>query len=99
MVSLGLYRLAGASDNNYSYVYSNPSLNRKTKLIVTQRDRVFVLGKDIPKELIIDYSIKSNNKPDTNGISEEQNEKRFGKEGATSVKNKDFYGNKQNMDE
>jgi hypothetical protein len=92
LVSLGLYRLAGASDNYYSYVYSNPFLNRKTKLIVTQKDRVFVLGKDIPKELIIDYSIKSKNKPDPNGIQEDA--KKYGKDGTPTNKNKDFYGNK-----
>jgi len=54
LVTLGLYRLPGATDNNYPYVFSNP--NQKTN--VTQKDRVFVLGKDIPKDLIIDYSKK-----------------------------------------
>jgi|TARA_B110000285_G_C14925357_1_gene514729 hypothetical protein len=33
---------------------------------VTQKDRVFVLGRDIPKELIIDYSIKGVNNSDQN---------------------------------
>jgi hypothetical protein len=35
LITLGLYRLRGASDNSYSYVFTNPSQNRKTKLIVT----------------------------------------------------------------
>jgi len=56
--------MAGAVDNSYSYVYTNPSQNRKSKLIVTQKDRVFVLGKNIPNELIIDYSIKQTKKAD-----------------------------------
>lgn len=62
-----MYRLTGATDNFYSYVYTNPSQNRKTKLIVTQKDRVFVLGRDIPKELIIDYSIKGASNSEQNG--------------------------------
>jgi hypothetical protein len=62
LVTLGLYRLSGATDNTYPYVYTNPSQNRKSKLIVTQKDRVFVLGKDIPKELIIDYKSKNTSK-------------------------------------
>lgn len=51
LITLGLYRMAGATDNTYNYVYTNP----KFRTPVTQRDRVFVLGKDIPKELIIDH--------------------------------------------
>jgi hypothetical protein len=43
--------MKGATDNSYEYVYTNPD----GKTPVTQRDRVFVLGKDIPKELIIDH--------------------------------------------
>ena len=54
LVTLGLYRLPGATDNFYPYVFSNP--NQKTN--VTSKDRVFVLGRDIPKDLIIDYSKK-----------------------------------------
>lgn len=67
LVTLGLYRLPGATDNHYPYVYSNPSQNRKTKLIVTQKDRVFVLGKEIPKELIIDYTLKNTKSHITSG--------------------------------
>mmetsp|Transcript_3865 Transcript_3865/g.6568 ORF Transcript_3865/g.6568 Transcript_3865/m.6568 type:complete len:244 (+) Transcript_3865:215-946(+) len=54
LVTLGLYRLPLATDNNFPYVFCNPS--QKTN--VTQKDRVFVLGKVIPKDLIIDYSKK-----------------------------------------
>lgn len=92
LVTLGLYRMAGASDNHYSYVYTNPSQNRKTKLIVTQKDRVFVLGKNIPKELIIDYSIKQTKKADPmeNSFSGKQAGADSG--GNPSAKNKDFYG-------
>lgn len=52
LLALGLYRLPGANDNQYSYVYCNP--DQKTN--ITQRDRVFVLGKDIPKDLMADYN-------------------------------------------
>jgi len=44
---LGLYRLAGATDNNYPYVYTNPDHD----IIVTHRDKVFVLGLAIPDHL------------------------------------------------
>jgi len=52
MVTLGLYRLEGATDNNYPYVFTNPS----SKIVLTNRDRVFVVGRtaDIPQEMIID---------------------------------------------
>ena len=54
MVTLGLYRLSGATDNTYPYVFCNPN----PKINVTYKDRVFVLGNIIPKELIMDYSRK-----------------------------------------
>jgi hypothetical protein len=54
LVTLGLYRLVGAQDNAYPYVFTNPN----HKIIVTQKDRVFVLGKEIPKDFIIDFSKK-----------------------------------------
>lgn len=98
LVTLGLYRLAGASDNYYSYVYTNPSQNRKTKLIVTQKDRVFVLGKNIPKELIIDYSIKQTKKADP---METESGKMAGADphNPSLAKNKDFYGIRQTGEE
>lgn len=54
MVTLGLYRLPGANENQYPYVFTNPS--HKTSL--TNRDRVFVVGcsNDIPQDMIIDAS-------------------------------------------
>lgn len=42
MISIGLYRLAGAQDNESPYVYTNPE--RDTRL--SHRDRVFVLAID-----------------------------------------------------
>ena len=50
LVALGLYRLQGARENEYPYVYTNP---KPTKTI-TSRDRVFVLGRNIAKDLITD---------------------------------------------
>lgn len=44
LLILGLYRLPGATDNNYPYVYTNPNPNTK----ITARDKVFVLGLTIP---------------------------------------------------
>jgi hypothetical protein len=55
LVTLGLYRLCGSTDNlTHPYVFTNPS--RLT--IVTQKDRIFVLGKIIPKDFIVDFSQK-----------------------------------------
>lgn len=50
MISLGLYRLAGATDNRQPYCYTNPD----PKTQITNKDRVFVLGIEIPNELILD---------------------------------------------
>lgn len=44
---MALYRLRGATDNKYPYVYTNPDKDT----VITHRDRVFVLGVDIPDEL------------------------------------------------
>lgn len=54
LITLGLYRLPLANDNYYPYVYTNPD----PRTTITYRDRVFVLGKDIPKDLILDYNIE-----------------------------------------
>jgi len=48
LIAMGLYRLPGACDNKYPYVCTNPSPN----ITITLRDRVFVLGHHIPRELI-----------------------------------------------
>ena len=50
LLALGLYRLPGASDNKYPYVCTNPAAS----ISLTFRDRVFVLGHHIPRELIIE---------------------------------------------
>ena len=50
LIALGLYRLPGAADNKYPYVCTNPSPN----ITITLRDRVFVLGYHIPRELIVE---------------------------------------------
>ena len=47
LIALGIYRLRGATDNEYPYVYTNPSY----ETIVTHKDRVFVLGVEIPDYL------------------------------------------------
>jgi hypothetical protein len=51
LITLGLYRLKGATDNAYPYVYTNP----KFETIIPHRDRVFILGIDIPNDLQGDY--------------------------------------------
>jgi hypothetical protein len=51
LITLGLYRLRGATDNNYPYVYTNP----KFDTLITHRDRAFVLGTDIPDDLQGDF--------------------------------------------
>jgi len=92
--------MAGAVDNSYSYVYTNPSQNRKSKLIVTQKDRVFVLGKNIPNELIIDYSIKQTKKADP--MNKEQHSGTGGADSASNPlagKNNNFYGIRQINDD
>mmetsp|Transcript_35561 Transcript_35561/g.34597 ORF Transcript_35561/g.34597 Transcript_35561/m.34597 type:complete len:139 (+) Transcript_35561:2791-3207(+) len=53
LVSLGLYRFPGGMDNKYSYVFCNPD----QKSNVSAKDKVFVLGKDIPKDLMADYNV------------------------------------------
>jgi hypothetical protein len=45
--------MAGAQDNYYPYVFTNPT--HKTN--VTNKDRAFVLGNDIQKDLIVEYEI------------------------------------------
>ena len=51
LVSLGLYRMPGSADNKQPYVYTNPDWKKTT---ITVRDRVFVLGLEVPKELDYD---------------------------------------------
>ena len=48
LICLALYRLKGATDNYlYPYVYTNPA----SDVNITHRDKVFVLGINIPTEL------------------------------------------------
>ena len=49
-MSIGLYRLAGATDNRAAYCYTNPD----SGTIITYMDRVFVLGKEIPDDISLD---------------------------------------------
>lgn len=44
LITLGLYRLKGATDNSYPYVYTNPTYDT----LITHRDRAFVLGVEVP---------------------------------------------------
>ena len=52
LVALGMYRLPNANDNKYPYVSCNPAPGSA----VTMHDRVFVLGNNIPRELIVDFN-------------------------------------------
>ena len=47
LICMALYRLPGATDNGYAYVYTNPDYTT----IISHRDRAFVLGIDIPDDL------------------------------------------------
>lgn len=47
LICMALYRLRNATDNKYPYVYTNPAWDTT----VTHRDRVFVLGVEIPSDL------------------------------------------------
>jgi hypothetical protein len=57
LIAIALYRLPGATDNRHPYCYSNPDM----KTIITNKDRVFVLGREIPNDLIIDVKRNSGN--------------------------------------
>jgi predicted DNA-binding protein (MmcQ/YjbR family) len=62
LVAIGLYRLPGATDNKYPYCYTNPD----PKTSITYKDRVFVLGKEIPNDLIIDVKQSNTRVPNGN---------------------------------
>jgi len=47
LIVLALYRLRGATSNEYPYVYTNP----ESETIITHRDKAFVLGVEIPQKL------------------------------------------------
>lgn len=99
LVSLGLYRLVGAQDNfTHPYVFTNPG----AKTLCTAKDRVFVLGKEIPKDFIINFSKKGGvqeamKKNANNGIQEIQTSsksklKEENNVGINMKTRKDFYG-------
>ena len=46
LIAIALYRMPGATDNKFPYVWTNPE-----GATVTNQDRVFVLGEKIPKNL------------------------------------------------
>jgi hypothetical protein len=69
LVALGLYRLPGATDNKKPYCYTNPD----PKTIITYKDRVFVLGKEIPDDIALD--MKYTNKYDED--NKERNTKKL----------------------
>jgi hypothetical protein len=65
LITLGLYRLSGTTDNwTHPYVYTNP----EPSTIVTAKDRIFVLGKEIPKDFIIEFGNKNSNEPSKNNM-------------------------------
>lgn len=88
LVSIGLYRLPGATDNKYPYVYTNPD----PKTSITYKDRVFVLGKEIPNDLIIDVKKSKNRSNNNEHILKEKTMKKEKGNNGTSIH--DFYGSK-----
>ena len=52
LVALGMYRLPFANDNKYPYVSTNPI----PSCPITMHDRVFVLGNNIQRDLIVDFN-------------------------------------------
>jgi hypothetical protein len=47
LISMALYRLRNAVGNSNSYVYTNPDPDT----IISHRDRVFVLGIELPEDI------------------------------------------------
>jgi len=77
LVSIALYRLPGATDNRHPYCYTNPD----PKTVITYKDRVFVLGKEIPNDLIID--VKGSKKPVSTSALEEKKASKQNKGGSS----------------
>jgi len=65
-IALGIYRLAGAKDNDHPYVYTNP----RPDTILTHRDRIFVLAIDN-----VSISINNNNNAKNNSDKDNSMEK------------------------
>lgn len=87
-MAIGLYRLPGATDNKYPYVYTNPD----PKTSITYKDRVFVLGKEIPNDLIIDVKKSKNRSNKNEHIMKEKSIKK--EKGGNGSSIHDFYGSK-----
>jgi len=47
LISMALYRLRNAVGNQNSFVYTNPEFDT----IISHRDRVFVLGRELPEDI------------------------------------------------
>lgn len=47
--------MPGSADNKQPYVYTNPDAKKTT---ITVRDRVFVLGLEVPKELDYEQEVQ-----------------------------------------
>lgn len=48
LIPIALYRLPKSLDNQFPYTFTNPPEDIK----LTHRDKVFVLGSEIPKDLL-----------------------------------------------
>jgi hypothetical protein len=46
LIAIALYRMPGATDNKYPYVFTNPE-----GATINLQDKVFVIGEEVPKEL------------------------------------------------
>jgi acetyl-CoA C-acetyltransferase/potassium large conductance calcium-activated channel subfamily M alpha protein 1 len=69
LICMALYRLKGATDNEFPYVYTNP----ESDTIISHRDRAFVLGIEIPDELRGDmYELVEKDKEVELGTNEPQ---------------------------
>ena len=89
LVTLGLYRLSGATDNTYSYVFTNPS----PKTNITARDRIFCLGVEVPRDLMINTN-KSNDPPKAQSSEVDKPSDKKSKLDETKIlaNSSDFYG-------
>lgn len=74
-------------------MFTNPG----PKTIVTAKDRVFVLGKDIPKDFIIDFSKKGNleQSKNSNKVEDPKSVSPGETVNGSQAMTKDFYGLKQ----
>ena len=59
LIAVALYRLPGATDNKFPYVWTNPE-----GATITNQDKVFVLAESIPKDL--NFNLEDMNSNDNN---------------------------------